>query len=142
RVIVQSRGANLTLEQELHAAQTTLNLADPADHAHRVKLLGGWFVHVLALRYCKDQPVSLECRLDGTQCSRPPDPDGNGDPGKDGRSTQRQDRQASTFRHSGRLPPDSFSNIPRASTWRTQENAAASRRSHLMLTGQPLLECK
>ena len=85
-VIVQGRGANLTLEQELHAAQSPLHLADPANHPHRVELFGGRLVHVLALRHREDQVVSLERRLDRPQRPRTPDSDRHRNAGEDDRS--------------------------------------------------------
>ena len=85
-VIVQGRGADFTLKQELHAAQSPLHLADPANHAHRVELFGGRLVHVLALRHREDQVVSLECCLDRAQRPRTPDSDRHRDAGKDDRS--------------------------------------------------------
>ena len=76
----------LALKQELHAAEAPLDLADPADHAHRVELFGGRLVDVLALCHREDQVVSLERRLDRAQRARAADADRHRDAGKDDRS--------------------------------------------------------
>ena len=69
RVLERGR-ALLALEQQLHAAEAALDLADPGDHAHRVEDLGRRLVGVVALGDGEDQPVAFEGGLDRPQRAR------------------------------------------------------------------------
>ena len=89
-VVMQGRGADLALEQELDASQPALDLADPADHPHRVELLRSRLVDVLALGHGEDQAVPLERLFNRPQRPRPAHADRHREPGKDHRPAQRQ----------------------------------------------------
>ena len=96
---MQGRGADLALEQELDSSQPALDLADPADHPHRVELLRSGFIDVLALGHGEDQAILLEGFFDRPQRPRPSHADRDGQAGKDHRAAQRQYGQCLTFRH-------------------------------------------
>ena len=83
-------GALLALEQQLHAAEAALDLADARDDAHRVEDVRRRLVGVVALCDGEDESVTLECRLDGAQRPRPPGGDRRRQAGKNDRPPQRQ----------------------------------------------------
>ena len=79
RGVLERRRALLALEQELHAAEAALDLADAGDDAHRVEDVRRRLVGVVALRDGEDEPVALERGLDGAQRSRPAGGDRRGE---------------------------------------------------------------
>src|SRR6059036_223138 len=66
--IVEGRTPALAVQQQLHAAEAALDLADLGDRAGRVQHVGSDRIDVLALRHGKNEAgVALQRRLDGTQ---------------------------------------------------------------------------
>jgi hypothetical protein len=59
------------LQQQLHAAEAALDLADARNDAHRVQNVGGRLLGVVALRDGEDESVALEGRFDRSQSRRP-----------------------------------------------------------------------
>ena len=64
RRILKCGGALLALQQELDAAQPTLDLADARDYAHRVKDVGCRLFGVVALRDRENEAVAFERGFD------------------------------------------------------------------------------
>src|SRR4029079_18231538 len=60
--VLDGGGALLTLKQELHAAESALDLPDARDDAHRVEDVWSRLIGVVALCDSEYQPVALECR--------------------------------------------------------------------------------
>ena len=78
--VVDRDAAPLAVEQQLHAGQPPLELADARDGPDGVEHLGVDVLDVLPLRDREDQPVGRgQRRLDGAQRSRPPRADRRGD---------------------------------------------------------------
>jgi hypothetical protein len=99
RRVLERGGALLALQQELHAAEPALDLADAGDDAHRVEDLGRRLVGVVALRDGEDESVALERRLDRPQRPRTSRRDGRGEPREDDRPPQRKDGQGLSLSH-------------------------------------------
>src|SRR6059036_3384160 len=65
---VEGRTPALAVQQQLHAAEAALDLADLGDRPGRVQHVGSDRIDVLALRHGKNEAgVALQRRLDGTQ---------------------------------------------------------------------------
>ena len=74
--VVHRDAAPLTVEQQLHAGQAALHLADPGDGADGVEAVGGDLLEILPLRDGEDQPVRCgQRRLDRAQRPGPPGTD-------------------------------------------------------------------
>ena len=96
---LEGGGALFTLEEELHTAESALDLPNARDHTHRVQDVGGGFFGVITLRHGKDEAIPLEGCLDGAQCARTPRRDGRGESGKDDRPAEREDGQGLASAH-------------------------------------------
>ena len=69
--VMNGDAALLAVEQELHAGQPALKLADPGDGANGVECFRGHALHVLPLGDGEDQTVGRgQRRFDGAQRSR------------------------------------------------------------------------
>jgi hypothetical protein len=90
---VDSNAAPLAVEQQLHARQSALQLADARDRADGVECFRGHALDVLPLGYGEDQTVGTGQRgLNGTQRGRTPSADRRGDTRKKDDLPQREDR--------------------------------------------------
>ena len=96
-------GPPVPLEQELDAAEAPLDLADPGDHAHRIKLVRGRLVLVLALGAGEEEAARLHGCLDRFERARPAHADRDGQTREDHRSTHGERRQVETREHWVRL---------------------------------------
>ena len=97
--VLQRRRALLTLQQQLDAAETTLDLPDARNHAHRVEDVRSGLVGVVALCDGEDEAVALEGGLDGPQRPRPPRGNGGGEARKDHGTPKREHRECLTCCH-------------------------------------------
>ena len=99
-LVVQHRDAPLPLQDELHAAQAALHLADLGHGPDRVEVRRGHVIHILALRDGEDlAALFLQRALDRSQRARPPNADGRRGAGKQHQLPQRQHRKGHTFSH-------------------------------------------
>ena len=98
--VLQRRAPGLPLEQQLHAAQTPLDLSDPRDGAHGIQPGGRHLVHVLALRNGEDKAgFALDGRFNGAEGCRPPRADRLRDAGEQHDLPEREHRERLTFEH-------------------------------------------
>ena len=98
--VVDGDAAPLAVEQQLHAGQPALELADPGDGPDGVEHLGSHAFDVLPLGDREHQPLGLAQRaLDGAKRRGPPRADRRGDPGEQHDLAKRQHRQCQTFGH-------------------------------------------
>ena len=72
RVVLQGGGALLALEQQLHAAQAALDLADARNDAHRVEDVRRRLVGIVALGHGEHEALAFQRGLDGAKRSRTP----------------------------------------------------------------------
>src|SRR5688500_5702524 len=98
--VLECRRALLALKQQLHAAESALNLADLGDDAHRVENLGRRLVGVVALRHGEHETIAAQGGLDRTQGSRAAGGDRRREAGEDDRSAKRENWQYLPLSHS------------------------------------------
>jgi hypothetical protein len=96
---LKRRRALLTLKQQLHTAQSALDLSDARDHAHLIENVGRGFVSVVALRNREHESFAAQRRFYRSQCSRPASRDWRSETGEDHGSAQREDRQGLALSH-------------------------------------------
>ena len=92
RGILERGRALLALEQQLHATQSTLDLADPGNDAHRVQDVRRRLVGIVTLRNGEDETVALQRRFDRAQRPRSPGRDRGRETRKDHGPAKREDR--------------------------------------------------
>ena len=97
--ILDCGGALLTLEQELHAAKSALDLSDARDDAHRVEDIGSGLVRVVALRDREHQPVALQRSFDRAEGARPARGDRRREPREDHRPPEGENGERLTLTH-------------------------------------------
>ncbi len=124
----------LAVQQELHAREATLHLADAGDGADGEETLGVDRLHILPLGHGEDQPVrGGEGRLDGAKRSGPTGADWRGGSGEQHDFAQGKDGEYQTlgrFRHLSSLQ----------TFWRIGRTAGERHfRVHPMCHGAPLM---
>jgi len=97
--VVEGRGPLFTLEQELYATQSALDLPDAGDHTGAEENVRGGFLGVVPLRDREHETVTLERRFDGAEGARPARRNRRGDSGEHDRPTQRKDGKCLALTH-------------------------------------------
>ena len=96
---LQGGGTLLTLQEQLHATKSPLDLTDPGDDAGGEEDIRGGFLGVVALGDSENQPVPLERRFDGAEGPGAARRNWGGDAGENDRPAKRQDRKCLALAH-------------------------------------------
>ncbi len=98
--------AALAVQDQLHAGETAMNLADPGDRADGVEPIRADLVEILPLGQRQDLGLGVAQRgVNGPERSRAARPDGHRDAGKEDRLAKRQDGELQLIGHSSLLGP-------------------------------------
>ena len=97
--VVDGDAPPLSIEQQLHAGEPALQLANAGDGSDGVERLGGHAFHVLPLRHREDQPIAREGGFDGPQSCRAPGANGRRDSGEENDFPERKNGQCQSIGH-------------------------------------------
>jgi hypothetical protein len=98
-IVLESGSALLALKQQLHSAESALNLSDSRNDPHGVQYVRSGLVSIVALRNGKYESVALEGRLDGAKSSGPARRNRRGESRKDYCSAKWQNGYSLTLSH-------------------------------------------